>query len=88
MYRREAEQPPRRNCPAGGKVRGSQFAVRGEEEQAACRAVCQACEHFAGNYCRACRGCRSEKQAVYESVLRVGECPKGKWAPQSMAASQ
>jgi hypothetical protein len=96
VYPRESEKPPRRNCPAGGKVRGSQFAVRSEEAQAACRVVCAACDEFRygdarGDWCNACKSCGSQRGAVYESRLRVGDCPRGKWAISAQnapAASQ
>jgi hypothetical protein len=89
VYRRESEKPPRRNCPKAEEVRSSRFAVRSEDEIAACREVCQTCEHFAGNHCLACRGCKSEAVAVYESHLRVGKCPRGRWALQNaILASQ
>lgn len=88
VYRLESEKPPRRNCPAaeGSRQRadGSEVVIRGDDEITRCRLVCSSCEEFAGDRCRACRQCASEAAAVYESRLRVGDCPRGKW-PHELA---
>jgi rubredoxin len=75
VYRLKSEKPPRRNCPEGRPLPDP----RTDAEVAACRAVCLTCEHFAGDRCRACHGCKGEAVAVYESTLRAGECPRNLW---------
>ena len=59
--------------------RGATLIVsRSDPEQAALLAICQTCEHFTGAACKLC-GCASQQDAVFQSKLRVGQCPKGKW---------
>jgi hypothetical protein len=55
---------------------------RTEEEQAPLRAICLPCDKFDGEGCRTC-GCMSSRKPSWESLLRVGDCPLGKWPPWS-----
>ena len=92
VYRLESATPPRRHCPKAGPL-PPMPDPRTDEEIAACRAVCAACDEFRygdarGDWCNACKSCGSERAAVYEAKLRVGDCPRGKWPTQSIEASQ
>lgn len=61
--------------------------IRDEAAQAACRAICDECEHAteveygrpACDRIRCCAGSRAASAARYKRAIESGKCPLGKW---------
>lgn len=75
LYTEKLNRPPRRNCPVLVPPRTQEQI---EELVERCRSnECGAFDSVR-QACRLC-GCESERRRAWESVLRVGRCPRKLW---------
>lgn len=75
----ETQKAPVRACTSERKI-----LVRTEAEQAACLAVCHACDEFdpIRLRCKKC-GCVKNHENLLSERLKSGNCPLGKWPKAS-----
>lgn len=74
----QANQRRAEECPAAIRKERLHKAAT-EPEQLRRRAICLACRKFDRGLggCHFCKQC--ERKVRWESLLRIGDCPEGKW---------